>query len=473
MFRPGRLTRKTVALSVGRGAGVAAQFALNMLLVRVVSQHDFGWFHEIRVVLTFAALLDLGIPLGLLQVAGAAEPGRRHDLYRTALAIAGAAGLATGAILFLVGFLPAFPGLSSAFAWSGFLIAATIVAAVLESALVVEDRHAAIAAISAISALGGLALALVGVLWRPSISVAYAALALAACARAVALAKVTGVAWTGVQWRPLAGAGQLLKTSIAVSGHRALGIASGTIDRAVVGIFFSAGTLAWYVTGAWEVPFMSVFFSAIASAILPEMSAHWTAKRNVDVLAVWHRSITMSAWLIFPIWLWSWIWAPELLRVLFTRQYEDGLPVFRIYLLALPVRIAVYSSLLVAMGRSRVLVNGAVIDVAVNLVLSVVLAAAIGPLGPAIATAVATYVQAGYYVASVRGELRTERVGFFPWGSLFWALTGAGLVTLPTLVLRRVFEGDLPRAGIALAWTGGTLAVGAFLALRKRGPDRE
>jgi len=241
----------------------------------------------------------------------------------------------------------------------------------------------------------------------------------------------------------------------------------------VVGIFFSAGTLGWYVTGAWEVPFMSVFFSAIASAILPEMSAHWTAKKNADVLAIWHRSIALSAWLIFPIWLWSWIWAPELLRVLFTRQYEDGLPVFRIYLLALPVRIAVYSALLVAMEKSRVLVNGAVIDVAVNLVLSVVLAVAIGPLGPAVATVVATYVQAGYYVASVHGDLPVRRVGFFPWGSLFWALTGAGLVTLPTLVLRRVFEGDLPRAGIALAWTGCILAAGAVFALRKRGTEGE
>jgi O-antigen/teichoic acid export membrane protein len=468
MIALGKLTRRAAALSIGRGASVAILFALNIILVRFLDPLEFGRFHEIRIILTFAALLDLGIPVALLQSAAAVEGEQRTRLHRNAMALAIVCGVCAGGISGALGFLPHWNGAAIGLLFAGVLIGANVIASVLESVLIVEEHHGAVATISTGAAILGFAGAWAVLPFLPSVPAVYAALAAAAVLRTATLWKCSGINRVISDFIGFRDGIELIRTSLAVSGHRALGMASGAVDRAVVAAFFSAGTLGWYVTGAWEVPFVSVFFGAIASTILPEMSAHWAADRKQDVLAVWQTAVIFSAGLVFPLWLWSWVWAPELLRVLFTRQYEAGLDVFRIYLLGLPIRVAVYSALLVAIEKPRVLVWGAVIDVALNLGLSVALAASIGPLGPAWATVLATYAQVVFYLFSLRGELPVPALAVLPWKGLFWALAAAGVAVLPTLIVRNYIGSDVLRLVTAGVVTGSFVLLGVYVTERKR-----
>lgn len=450
----GRLTRKALALGVGRGASVAALFILNIALVRWWTQEEFGQFHQVRLVLSLAALLDLGLPVGLLQATSGMEPDRREEVFRRGVFLSLAVGILTGTGFLVASLLVGNPAIASALPLAGLIIGATIPSAALESVLIVREQHIRASVIGGLSAVGGLVLSVFVLFQHPTLAAVYGALALAALSRLAALWWKSGIRLPAA--RPAEGSiWSLVGTSLAVSANRLLGMASGSVDRVVIAMFFSAATLGWYVTGAWEVPFMSVFFGAVSSAILPEMSEHWAAGRRTDFLALWKGAATRAAWIVFPLWLWSWVWAPELLRVLFTVAYEDGLPVFRTYLLMLPLRVAIYSTLFIAMNETRLLLVGAALDLVLNLGLSVLLAPLVGPLGPAIAATAVTWVQAAFYLTVARQKVGVSFRAIMSWGDLARALVVATVAVLPTIVVRSWVDSDLARLGLALVFTAG------------------
>jgi O-antigen/teichoic acid export membrane protein len=255
---------------------------------------------------------------------------------------------------------------------------------------------------------------------------------------------------------------ELIRISLGVSATRMFGMVSAWIDRAVVMTFFSASALGVYVAGAWEVPFMAIFFGAITAAIVPEMSDHWGAGRREDALAVWKGAVSRSAWLIFPLWIWALLWAPELIRVLFTTTYGDAVPIFRAYLLMLPLRVAVFGAFLVAIGEVRAMIVGAAIDVAVNLCASVVLATSVGMIGPALATALGTYAQVGYYLVFIRRRLQLTFGEILPWRDLTKAIVVALAVIAPTVAARMWLESDAAVLIVSAAFVGTVFATLAY-----------
>jgi O-antigen/teichoic acid export membrane protein len=176
------------------------------------------------------------------------------------------------------------------------------------------------------------------------------------------------------------------------------------------------------------------------------------------------------AWLVLPVWLWAWVWAPELLRVLFTANYEDGLPIFRIYLLVLPLRVAVYSVLFLAMNQTRLLLWGAALDLLLNIALSILLAGMVGPRGPAIATTAVTWLQTLFYLVAAAKAMRIPVTALLPWGDLIRALVAGSVAVLPTLGARWWMEGDLARVAATLGFAAAIVAL--FLSRKGTSPFR-
>jgi len=451
----GRLTGKALAIAAGRGSVVGAQFAANLLLVRWWTPDQFGTFHEIRVFVGIALLLELGLPTGLLQLGGERDEAVRDLTFNRAVSLSGILGLAALAAFVVAGIVVGGADAAYALPAAGLLVAANVPAAALESVLVVRDRHRAAGTINAITALGSLAGVAAMLVWHPTLTAVYGALAAGSVARLVAYHALSGVT-VRPAFAMTRGMARLVRTSLGVSASRLLGLASASVDRIVVMGFFSTGMLGVYVAGAWEVPFMAVFFGAITSAIVPEMSAHWSAGRNSDTLDVWLGAVRRAAWIVLPLFVWAWLWSPELIRVLFTDTYEDAVPVFRAYLAMLPLRVAVYSALLVAIGEVRVLVTGAAIDVIVNVAVSLVLASTIGLVGPAIATAFGTWVQITYYLAFVKHRMAVPLRRLLPWRDVSLAFTlSVGAMAL-TLAVRGWFTSEAT-ALLASGAAGATL----------------
>jgi O-antigen/teichoic acid export membrane protein len=466
----GRLTEKALTLAVGRGAVVLSQFAINLLLVRWWLPEQVGQFHQIRLMIGVACLLDLGLPIGLLQATAGMDETTRGRLLERGASLTTCIGVLAGICLLVVAVFFDLGPDGGVLPLAGVIVAANVASAALESLLVVKERHRVAGFVSVIAASFGLIGGVAVLLLHPTqgassaIAAVYGVLAVAAVGRFIALWRESGAgrslvaAWSS---SALAEVWPLVRSSLVISANRVANAATGWIDRAVVAVVFPAATLGYYETGAWEVPFMAVAFGAIFAAIVPEMSEHWAAGRTDDVLAVWKGATARAGWLVLPMWLWAWVWAPELLRLLFTADYSVyGLPVFRTYLLTMPLRVAVYGALLIAMEQRRVLLLGSLLDVVTNVALSVVLAGAIGPVGPALATVIGTYCQIGCYMIFVRRRLGVSIRHLMPWSELGRAFGAASIGVLPTIIARRYIDGDVLL--LAVGFVFSALVIGAI-----------
>jgi O-antigen/teichoic acid export membrane protein len=89
--------------------------------------------------------------------------------------------------------------------------------------------------------------------------------------------------------------------------------------------------------------------------------------------------------------------AREFMTLLYSEKYELSAIPFKIYLFLLPIRIVVFGSILVAMGKSKVILYRSIFELVLNIILSIWMFKLFGYLGIAVATVLVTYLWAVPY----------------------------------------------------------------------------
>jgi len=144
------------------------------------------------------------------------------------------------------------------------------------------------------------------------------------------------------------------------------------------------------------------------------------------------------------------------------KKYPDSAPYFRLYLLLLPVRTIAFGPMLLALGRPGWTLAGALVDMVLNLTLSVWLVGPLGMLGPAAGTVIATWIQAMAYLLIIRHSLRAPLTALLPWRRLGAQAAELAAVSLPLWALARM------GAGAMITLAAGGLYGAAWAALRLR-----
>jgi O-antigen/teichoic acid export membrane protein len=213
-----------------------------------------------------------------------------------------------------------------------------------------------------------------------------------------------------------------------------VGSLSRYVDRFVVLIVFGAGaTFAGYTLGALEVP-VSLLLAGVISVLVPEISRLFKVGALDEIHALWQRAVSRLALLVLPLAAFLFVFAEPLIGWMYP-QYDRSIWVFRLYLLVLPLRCAVYNPLLVGMGKARWALWGSLGDLVCNVSLSLALVAYLRVsmpewtfIGPAIATVFSTYIQVVFLLAAVGWHLRWSLSRLLPWAYLLRiGLTAGGV----------------------------------------------
>ena len=211
---------------------------------------------------------------------------------------------------------------------------------------------------------------------------------------------------------------------------------SSWLDRTLISHFFDAAQLATYTYGAVEIPFISIVIGSVAPVLLSRFSSDLKEGNYRAVLEVWHRATSKAAVILFGLFFtFMWI-APEFVAAMYSPKYRDSALYFRIYLALLPVRIVAFMPLLLAMGRTRYVLVGAVIEVLLNLAFSLILIHRIGMAGAAVGTVLSTLWQVWFYLSGIRLGLRTTWRSVLPWPDLLRDLVKAAVFFLPLALLQ-------------------------------------
>ena len=213
------------------------------------------------------------------------------------------------------------------------------------------------------------------------------------------------------------------------------------LDKVVISSFFNVSQFATYANGAFEVPFLGTVGASINSVLMPEYVRRHSEGDHQGILRLWHKAIGKVALIFFPLAVFLFVFADDLVTLLFSEKYLESAIIFRIYLFALLPKVTWYGIILIALGYSREPFYASLIALGANLALNLTLIQLVGFTGPAIATILTTYLVSLYYLNRIRIAFNENWLAIFPWRLLMRILLASTVFGLALCLPFSLFYG--------------------------------
>lgn len=465
----GRLARAAGILSLGSGSAVVVQLLLGVVLARVWSREAYGSFLQVTMlVATLSPILFLGLPSSLYYfLARETGAARDHFLAQTVLLLVGLG--AAGGLLLAAG-APVLAGalnndaLATAIRRYGLALVGMLPAAVAHPLLVSEKRHRAatffVAGVAVADATVTVGAVLAG--WPlERLVLGLAAMHCAAGAGVVA-AVVRRSGPAAFLRLDRARLREQLRYAVPFAASMHVGTLGRFLDRYIIGAVYMPALFAVYAVGAKEVPVVPLVLSSVTIVLQQRFTELSREGRSAEILPSWQAAMRTQALLVLPLAVVLLLVADPFVTGLYSERYRDSVPVFRVYLALLVLRIAAWPMVLVATGETAVLLRGALLSLATSAAVSLALIQPFGLLGPAVGAV------AGPLVAALYALKRTERVLGLSWRRIVpWRALGgvAGCAVVAALPFAAVVRGPVgPLAGLGVAAGYATLFLGLAMA---------
>ena len=204
------------------------------------------------------------------------------------------------------------------------------------------------------------------------------------------------------------------------------------ISKVIISANLGASILALYAVASQNLPIVSVVRSSVADVIFPDM-AEKISRQPLEALKLWSRSNIIYLFLMSPLFFIMFVYSDVFIKVLFTKNYLDAVPIFQVYLffflkqcfeMGIPIR---------AMNKNRYFLIGYIFTSILNVLLLFTLFRVFGLLGPAIAYVVSEIVLAFYYGGVIMKIYSIKIRDLFFWRKVFIILA-TGILLTPLLI---------------------------------------
>ena len=355
---PPSLTRQASWLLTARVAGYAFTFAVPLVLVRLLSQVDFGLYKQaFLVVATAQTILPLGVGMSAFYFL-ARERERQGGIVLNILLF----NLVVGAVAWLV--LAWFPDLlvrlfgDPQLVPHARLIGTAILVSVFASFLEVvatanqEVRHSTMFIMAAQLTRG--VVMVVAALWFTSI----AALLYAAVLQG--LVQTAVLLWYlrsrfGAYWMQFDRA--LFRTQLAYAMPFGLAGLVYTLQtdlhQYMVAHVFGAATFAVYAVGCFQLPVTLLLRDSVGSVMIPRVTTLQHGQERLEIVRLIVRVMRKLSLVYLPIYAFFVVTGRELIVALFTDRFVDSWPIFLVNLTFVPLAILVNDPVLRAYPEHR------------------------------------------------------------------------------------------------------------------------
>ena len=163
----------------------------------------------------------------------------------------------------------------------------------------------------------------------------------------------------------------ILSTSIPFGFASMIGVISLQLDKVLVSSLGTIQEFAIYVNGAMEIPLIGVLTGSVSAVLIGELSKSIKDHDYTKALELFQMTAIKTALILFPIMVFFIFNAREFMILLYSEKYELSAIPFTIYLFLLPIRIVVFGSIFVAMGKSKLILYRSIFELLLNIVLSI------------------------------------------------------------------------------------------------------
>lgn len=193
------------------------------------------------------------------------------------------------------------------------------------------------------------------------------------------------------------------------------------LDHLMVGRFFTTEELAVFSNAAKELPF-TIISSAFTAVLVPKMAKLFKNNQNLEAVEIWKKSVELNAIILFFCATTCFIFAPQIMTILYSQKYLSGVSVFRVYGLVLIMRITYFGMVLNSKGKSKFIMYSSAISLLLNFILNYVGMSLFGMLGAALATLLSLLIIGYAQLMFSAHILEISIKDIFPWAKLLHVL---------------------------------------------------
>ncbi|MBV9925939.1 MAG: oligosaccharide flippase family protein [Acidobacteria bacterium] len=358
--RGASLTARASWLLVAKCLSFAFSFALPLLLVRRLSQAEYGLYKQVFLVVgTALGLLPLGFGLSTYYFLPRAESReeRARVVFNVLLFNLCAGGLGALALVLFPGLLGAVfnePELRALSPLIGAVVLFWVFAAFLETVAVAnqETYLATLFIIGANLTKAGSMLA-AAVAFGTVRSLVYAALVHSVVQTVVLLAYLARrfpVFWRGWDWPKMR---EQLSYALPFGAAGLLFIAQTDLHSYFVSHQFGPSAFAVYAIGCFDLPLIGILAESVTSVMIPRVSLLQKQGARREILLLTTRVIRKLAFVYFPIYAFLMVAGREFIALLFTERYLESWPVFAVNLTIVPVAAIMFDPIVRAYAAER------------------------------------------------------------------------------------------------------------------------
>jgi len=455
------LERRALSLGTANAIDYALQFLLPMVLTRTLDPHAFGQYRLLWLaVATLMMVAPMCMPSSLYYFLPRSDRPTQRVYINQVLLFVAAAGLVSAWAVSL--WNPFLPGKFEEIAEGHAAVVPAFVllwvfAQTLDIMPTADERVGwqakAIVSLSAVRAVG---LSAAAILTHDLYAVFVALLVFAALKAGLLIYYVARHHGLGL---PLARR-DLFKAQVKQAAPFALSGALHGVrsqgDQWIAAAMFTVPMFASFSVATVLAPLVQIFRASVNNVFLPSMSRLQSNGDMTGLLALNSRANAMVALLVYPMLAFAFVFAEQVITLVYTSTYLDAVPVMRLYIVGLVAFVVELVSLLFVLqqGTFAARVNGMVLFLA--LPMSYFGATHWGLMGAAMGSVCAIYSERLLSLSRLAHITRTPISRLQDWSTLAGILAAAIIAALI--------------AGVALHWTEWSsfatlLAGGAILAV--------
>ena len=438
-----KLSDQAAALFISKTITAGLLFILGPILVRFLTQAEYGTFLQVNLVTTFVVT---AAPIGISQSFAYFIPklgGGKHYQFvvRTLTLLIGLGIL--GAITIFVGrnYLGLWmnnASLAMLAPYIGGLIVATIISDTTETIFLAEKRGSIVAAILPIKASARLAAIMLPLLVGAGLVGVFQGLIVAMLVEAVIL---YGYYLYECRCHRANTQAVNLKDQfnycLPIGAALILATIGGSVDMFLVSSWFDSAQYAVYARGVFELPLTAILLTVLFDLLAPRFVEHWDAGRKDKIAGLLRDSVRRVALVFYPIMCLSFLLAHQIITFLFTDNYADSVPIFRIFLLAMLFHTGYMVVVFRASGNTKETLKISILKIVLVAMLSAILLKVFGALeGAVIGVVIANVLTRLYIVCRASRELEISVSALIPWkelGKTFLLSAAVGAICMPVI----------------------------------------
>ena len=430
---------QAIVLGIARVVSMIPGILVPILLVRLISKEDYGYYQLVMAITVFVIpILEVGLNSSLYYFLPALPEQKVKLVQQTVIML-----LVLGTVAIIVSLI-VIPYLGLSFSEMGPAMLLTyfmFISCTAEHLFILEKKAKLNALFLITQSIVRTGVIICAAIYLDSIKLVIIALSFVYIIRTVFLFIYIIKNYPGF-FSPLKIS--LIKTQLRYSLPFSVGIIFGqshrSIDKFIIPYLFNVGQLAIYSVGTFQLPMISLLYNSINSVAIPKLSEFFANDDRKSAHKLLLKVISTNSMFTIPTVIFAEMMAETFITVLFTEEYSESIPVFRILIVALFLEMATKGMICRASGVIKVQMYITLTGLLIVVPLGWILTKEYGIVGMAAAMLSSQGIVFFIFYFIEARILQVSIFQRFPIRDIFSYLLGSGIASVPTYFIYTQFS---------------------------------